>query len=66
MEPFGLSKQCIDEFKQLARDDFGLELNDSDAAREALRVLELFWNVLMEEDPSNSKEADDLPSILGH
>src|ERR1700687_3700794 len=48
-----LPKKCIEEFKQLAKDDFGLELSDSEAEREAYRVLELFWLVLTDGEPDN-------------
>jgi hypothetical protein len=38
-----LSREAIDEFKAICRDEFGIELSDTDAEQRALEVLHFFW-----------------------
>lgn len=53
-----LSRNAVQEFQQLCRIEFGLELSDSEAEREALRVLSLFWLVLTDEEPQSDARFD--------
>jgi hypothetical protein len=46
-----LSEQAIEEFKEICKDEFGVELSDAEAEQHALRVLNLFWLVLTDDDP---------------
>jgi hypothetical protein len=54
-----LSSQAIREFQDLCRQEFDIELSPSDAEREALRVLSLFWLVLSD-DPESGDGFDRL------
>jgi hypothetical protein len=38
-----LSRKAIEEFKQICRDEFGVELSDTDAEQRAREVLDFFW-----------------------
>lgn len=38
-----LSKNAIDEFKAICRDEFGVELSDVEAEQRAREVLDFFW-----------------------
>lgn len=38
-----LSAGTIQEFKEICRDEFGLELPDDEAEQHAVRVAELYW-----------------------
>jgi hypothetical protein len=49
-----LSKQAIEDFKEICRDEFGVELSDAEAEQHALRVLNLFWLVLADDEPHPS------------
>ena len=53
-----LSRNAIVEFQELCRTEFDLELSDSDAEREALRVLSLFRLVLTDEEPPGDDRFD--------
>lgn len=46
-----LSTQAIEEFKEICRDEFGVELSDDEAGQHALRILNLFWLVLTDDEP---------------
>lgn len=35
-------KQAVQEFKAIYKEEFGVELNDTDATQKALRLLQLF------------------------
>lgn len=49
-----LSAKTLQEFKDICRDEFGLELSDAEAEVHALRVLELFWLVYIESGPPDA------------
>ncbi len=38
-----LSREAINEFKEICRDEFGTEFSDTDAEQRALEVLDFFW-----------------------
>lgn len=38
-----LSDEAIREFKEICREEFGVELSDSDAEQRAWEVLDFFW-----------------------
>jgi len=39
----GLSRKGIDEFKEICRDEFDVDLSDTEAEQRALEVLDFFW-----------------------
>jgi hypothetical protein len=45
-----LSEKTIQEFKEICKDEFDVELSDAEAEQHALRVLNLFWLVLADDD----------------
>ena len=55
LEHMRLSEKAIQEFKEICRDEFELELSDDDAQAHALRVLELFWLLFGESTPPDSQ-----------
>lgn len=46
-----LSDEAVFEFKEICREEFGVELSDEQTECEARRVLSLFWLVLTNEEP---------------
>lgn len=38
-----LSERAVREFKEICRDEFGVEFSDSDAEQRAWEVLDFFW-----------------------
>ncbi len=43
-----LSPKAIQEFKDICRHEFGVELSDAEAEARALAVLDLYWLVFVE------------------
>jgi len=39
----GLSRKAIDEFREICRDEFGVQFSDAEAEQRALEVLDFFW-----------------------
>lgn len=48
-----LSKQAIDEFKKIFKEEYGVDLSDADASDQANRLVELF-RILMKVDRQSS------------
>lgn len=44
-----LSSDRIQEFRVISADEFGVELSDADAEQHALRVLNVFWILIMDD-----------------
>jgi hypothetical protein len=53
--PQQLSRQAIDEFKAIYRDEFGRELSDDEVQEIALRLLR-FFGILVRPDHSETEE----------
>jgi len=48
-----LPKEAIEEFKQIYRQEFGIDLNDEEAARRANNLV-AFYGAVLEEDRSEA------------
>lgn len=46
-----LSTKAIQEFKEICREEFGIELSDDEAQLYATRLLELFWLLFVGSSP---------------
>ncbi len=44
-----LSRKTVDEFKSICKDEFGVELSDTEAELRALEVLDFFWFLATDE-----------------
>lgn len=56
-----LSTKAIQEFKEICRDEFGVELSEAEAEERALAVLDLYWLVFVE--PASDSTASSLDAL---
>ena len=47
-----LSPETIAEFRTIIKDEFGIEMTEAEAAQRAHEVLEFFWLLYREREPS--------------
>jgi hypothetical protein len=56
-----LSAKAIQEFREICRDEFGVDLTEAEAEERALAVLDLYWLVFVE--PASGSTASSLDAL---